>query len=83
MTRMIKNGGIPHARRTECAKIKISQSDFSNLKFGKKVNWSIDIDGCKNGRSMQNLQIVIDRRKNGKSFTVQGFFANIASFYSF
>ena len=42
-----KNGGIPHARRTECAKIKISQSDFSNLKFGKKVNisrdWSIDI----------------------------------------
>ena len=30
-----------------CAKIKISPSDFSNLKFGKKVNisrdWSIDI----------------------------------------
>ena len=32
------SGGIPHTRRTECAKIKISQSGFSNLKFGKKVN---------------------------------------------
>ena len=34
-----KNGGIlPHARRTECAKIQISQSDFSNLTIGKNVN---------------------------------------------
>ena len=35
-----RRGGIPHTRRTECAKIKISQSDFSNLKFGKKENIS-------------------------------------------
>ena len=35
-------GGISHTRRTECAKIKNSQSDFSNLKFGKKVNISRD-----------------------------------------
>ena len=26
---------------TECAKIQINQSDFSNLKFGKKVNINI------------------------------------------
>ena len=36
------NGGIPHTRRTECAKMKISQSDFSSLKFGKTVNISRD-----------------------------------------
>ena len=39
---LVKYGGIPHTRRTECAKIKISQSDFGNLKFGKKVNISRD-----------------------------------------
>ena len=37
-----RGGGIPHKRRAECANIKISQSDFSNLKFGKKVNISGD-----------------------------------------
>ena len=31
-----KYGGIPHARRNECAKIKTSQSHFSNRNFGRK-----------------------------------------------
>ena len=36
--RVFLSGGIPRTRRTECVKIKISQSDFSYSKFGKKVN---------------------------------------------
>ena len=74
---IITTGGIPHTRRTECAKIKISQSDFNNLKFGKKVNIPgtgiLILAEYKNDRNMQNFQIVIDRRKIGTNFTFQGF----------
>ena len=70
------SGGIPHTRRTECAKIKISQSDFSNLKFGKKVNisrdWILILAEYKNGKKMQNFQIVFDRRRIATVFLFQG-----------
>ena len=65
-------------RRTECSKIKISQSDFSNLKFGKNCenlkesNVSKDLililAEYKNGRNMQNLEIVTDRSRVGTNF---------------
>ena len=68
---------IPHTRRTECAKTKICQSDFSNLKFGKKVHISrcsiLILAEYKNGRSLQNFQIVTDRRRIGKIFRFQQF----------
>ena len=70
-------GGIPHTRRSNCAKIKISQSDFRNLKFGKRVNisgdWILMLAEYKNGRNMQLFQIVTDCRRIGKKFIFQGF----------
>ena len=68
---------LVETRWTECAKLKISQSDFSNLKFGKKVNFPgtgvLILAEYKNGRNMQSFQIVIDRRKIGTNFVFQGF----------
>ena len=69
---IVNFGGIPHTRRTECAKTKISQSDFSNLKFGKKVNMSRDciliLAEHKNDRKVQHFQIVTNRRQIGTNF---------------
>ena len=54
-----------------------SQSDFSKLKFGKKVNISRDwvsiLAEYKNGRNMQNFQIFTDRRRIGTTFIFEGF----------
>ena len=69
-------GGIPHTRRTECTKIKISQSDFSNLKFGKKVNISMDwvlILAEKKTQKVEHFQTVTDRPELGQILYFKGF----------
>ena len=67
MESLIREG--PNARK--------QKSDFSNLKFGKKVNiyrdWMLILAEYKNGRNMQSFQIVIDRRRIGTNFLFQGF----------
>ena len=74
-------GGTPYTRRTECAKTKFSQSDFSNWKesaiISKKVIISRDLvlilAEYKNGRNMQNFQIVPDRRRIETNLKFKGF----------
>ena len=70
-----KNDGIPYTRRTECAKLKISQSDFSiqnweeSVKLSNKLNISKDIllilTEYKNGRKRESLPTVPSRRQFG------------------
>ena len=58
-------------------KILISQLDFSNLKFGKKVNisndWILILAENKKGRNMQIFQIVTECRRIGTNFVFQRF----------
>ena len=57
---------IPHRRRTEWAKIKISHSDFSILLFGKiSRDFKLKFVEYKHGRNVQNFHIILDHRRIG------------------